>query len=97
MPITKDSGAKVFRKRSIMIRAEQYTEYGKRISGMCDSVSCYLLGNTEPHVHPTDRGMIMWLEVGDWILPKGDGYHFYTMKPNTFAATYEEIFDADIE
>ena len=28
---------------------------------------------------------------GDWVLPEPDGVHFYPVKPEIFAATYEAV------
>ena len=80
-----------FAKRPIVIEAEQYTEYGRLVRGMCNSQSCYTSGNNEPHVHTIHAGQIVNLEVGDWIIPEPDGMHFYPVKPDIFAATYEPV------
>ena len=71
----------------------QYTEYGKLVKGMCNSISCYQLGSTEPHLHTIHDGQICNLVVGDWIMPEPDGEHFYPIKPHIFAATYEPVSD----
>jgi hypothetical protein len=31
----------------------------------------------------------VFLSEGDWIVPEPDGEHFYPIKPDVFAATYE--------
>lgn len=33
------------------------------------------------------------IRLGDWILPEGDGIHFYPCKPDIFESTYEEVED----
>lgn len=78
-----------YRKKPVVIEAVQYTEYGKLVKGMCNSQSCYLSGNNEPHVHTIHDNQIVVLEVGDYIIPEPDGIHFYPCKPDIFANTYE--------
>jgi hypothetical protein len=34
-----------------------------------------------------------FLEKGDWIVPEPDGQHYYPVKPDIFAATYEPVRD----
>ena len=80
-----------FRKKSVVIEAEQYVEYGKLVKGMCNSISCFTAGNNKPHVHTIHGGQIVNLEIGDWIIPEPDGKHFYPVKPDIFKATYEPV------
>jgi hypothetical protein len=80
-----------YRKKPVVIEAEQYTEYGKLVKGMCNSQSCYVRVNDKPHVHTIHNGQMVDLEVGDWIIPEPDGEHFYPVKPEIFEATYEEV------
>lgn len=80
-----------YRKKSTIIEAEQYKEYGKLIKGMCNSQSCYVAGNKEPHVHTIHNGQIVNLEVGDYVIPEPDGKHFYPVKPDIFEKTYERV------
>ncbi len=37
----------------------------------------------------TIHGQRCYIQVGDWIVPEPDGIHFYPVKPDIFAATYE--------
>ncbi|MFZ2809437.1 MAG: hypothetical protein WAZ60_23890 [Desulfosalsimonadaceae bacterium] len=83
-----------FRKKPVVIEAEQYVEYGKLVKGMCNSISCYTSGNDQPHVHTIHKGQIVNLEVGDWIIPEPDGIHFYPCKADIFEATYEPAEEA---
>ena len=78
-----------YRKKPVVIEAEQYTEYGKYVKGMCNSTSCYTSGNNKPHVHTIHNNQIVNLEVGDFIIPEPDSIHFYPCKPDIFSATYE--------
>lgn len=80
-----------YRKKPVVIEAEQYTEYGKLTKGMCNSCSCFGLGNTEPHVHTIHNNQAVILEIGDYIIPELDGIHFYPCKPDIFEATYEKV------
>lgn len=79
------------RKKPVVVEAEQYTAYGKLVKGMCNSQSCYVSGNTKPHVHTIHGGQIVNLDVGDWIIPEPDGKHYYPVKPDIFAETYEIV------
>ncbi len=78
-----------YRKKPVEVDAVQYQRYGHLVHGMCNSRSCYLAGNTEPHVHTIHNNQVVLLEVGDWIIPEPDGEHFYPCKHDIFAATYE--------
>lgn len=80
-----------YRKKPVIIEAEQYVEYGKLIKGMCNSTSCFTSGNSEPHVHTIHKDQLVNLEVGDWIIPESDGEHFYPCKSDIFEETYEAI------
>ena len=80
-----------FRKKPVVIEANQYVEYGHLVVGMCNSQSCYANGNTEPHVHTIHNNQIVNLEVGDFIIPELDGVHYYPCKPDIFEATYEPV------
>lgn len=64
-------------KKPVVIEAEQYTEYGKLVKGMCNSRSCYTSGNTEPHVHTIHDNQLVNLKIGDYVIPESDGKHFY--------------------
>lgn len=86
-----------FRKKPTVIEAEQYVRYGKLVTGMCNSQSCYTAGNTDPHVHTIHNAQIVLLEVGDWVVMEpvqeadfpSPGPLAYPVKPDIFEATYE--------
>ena len=80
-----------YRKKPVVIEAEQYIKYGTLVMGMCNSQSCYLAGNTEPHVHTIHDNQIVILEVDDFIIPEPDGIHFYPCKPDIFKEIYEPV------
>lgn len=79
-----------FRKKPVVIQAQQYVLYGVLVKGMCNSVTC-ALDYPKPHVHTIHKDQIVYLEVGDWIIPEPDGEHFYPCKPDIFKQTYELI------
>ena len=80
-----------YRKRPVVIEAEQYVEYGKLVRGMCNSTACFSAGNEKPHVHTIHKVQIVNLEEGDWVIPEPDGLHYYPVKPDIFEATYEKV------
>ena len=79
----------LFEKLPIIIDAEQYTEYGKPVKGMC-SQTHFTSGEDEPHVH-TIHDQKVYLEIGDWVIPESDGEHFYPCKPVIFEMTYKKV------
>jgi len=81
----------IFRKKPVIIEAVQYVEYGKLVTGMCNSVSCYTDGNNKPHVHTIHDNQLVNLEIGDYVIPEPDGIHFYPCKPDIFEKTYELV------
>ena len=82
-----------FRKKPVAIEAEQYTEYGKLVKGMCNSQSCFVAGTNKPHVHTIHDNQIVNLEIGDWIIPEPDGKHYYPVKSEIFTETYEQVIE----
>ena len=80
-----------FRKKPVVIEAEQYVKYGKLVKGMCNSKSCFISGNSKMHVHTIHNNQIVNLEIGDWVVPEPDGEHFYPIKPDIFKDTYELV------
>jgi hypothetical protein len=77
-----------FIKKPVAIEAVQYIKYGGLVEGMCNSRSCYVDGNDEPHVHTIHNNQLVNLEIGDYIIPEPDGKHFYPCKPDIFNKTY---------
>lgn len=80
-----------FKKKAVEITAEQYTKYGSLVKGMCNSRSCFSAGNNQPHVHTIHNNQIVFLEIGDWVIPEPDGKHFYPCKADIFEANYEAV------
>ena len=77
-----------YRKKPVVIEAEQYVKYGELVKGMC---KCSVASSNNPHVHTIHDNQCVILEVGDFIIPEPDGEHFYPCKPDIFYATYEEV------
>jgi len=80
-----------YRKKPVVIEAEQYTKYGKPTKGMCQSHTCHTTNEYNPHVHTIHDDQLVILEVGDYIIPEPDGIHYYPCKPDIFEATYEKV------
>ena len=76
-------------KKPIEIEFEQYIEHGKLVKGMCNSVVCYSNVNNAPHVHTIHGNQVVYLEVGDYIIPEPNGVNYYPVKPDIFAETYD--------
>lgn len=74
-----------FRKKPVVVEAEQWDGV-RQIRGVC-----YCGNESGAHVHTTHEGQTVRLQKGDWILPEPDGVHFYPVKPDIFAANYEEV------
>lgn len=89
-----------FRKKPVVIEAEQYHEsrMGQSTSdwvkgfpkGVCFK-GCQ--GSKYPHLHTIHQGQVVDLVDGDWVIPETDGKHFYPCKPDIFATTYESVED----
>jgi len=88
-------GERRFRKKPVVIEAVQFLANGeatKPVRGMT-------LWRDDPEgVTPRDmswgyvttiHGQRAHVQHGDWILPEPDGIHFYPVRPDIFAATYE--------
>lgn len=75
-----------FRKKPVVVEVEQFL--GKPVKGLCpynhdDSIPM-------PHVLTIHDNQFVLIEVGDWIMTKPDGEHFYPCKPDIFEQTYEK-------
>jgi hypothetical protein len=83
-----------FRKKPIVIEAEQFTGNinleGKftRAIHLSDTRRAYVV---------TIHGDRAYLAVGDWIIPEPDGVHFYPCKPDIFAATYDAVQEGALQ
>ena len=62
-----------FRKKPILIEAEQYRPEHPRVRGVCDRVE----HDTWPdHVHTIHQDQAVALAFYDWVLPEPDGEHY---------------------
>lgn len=80
-----------FRKKPVVIEAEQFTGNLPHPKGVC---ICGLMlggipGGCQPHVHTIHENQRVDLQIGDWIIPEPDGEHFYPCKDEIFRNTYE--------
>jgi hypothetical protein len=78
-----------YRKKPIVIEAEQYLEGHPLVEGVCKCLGRF------PHVHTIHDNQIVVLDFGDWIIPEPDGVHYYPCKPDIFAETYDLVVDPD--
>lgn len=83
-----------FRKKPIVIEAEQYLVGRPMPRGVCQK-ACLDGGWIKAHVHTMHKNQAVILEYEDWILPEPDGVHFYPCKPDVFANSYEPISQPD--
>jgi hypothetical protein len=78
-----------YRSKPTVIEAEQYVAAGEPVKGMCCSTRCFAAGHDQPHVHTIHNDQVVFLELGDFVVPEPDGEHYYPIKPAIFAAKYE--------
>ena len=83
-----------FRKKPAVIEAWQW--HGERFGEMKGVCQCNV--STLPHLHTAhensinDRGQLVFLTDGDWIIPESSKPgRFYPCKPDVFASTYDPI------
>lgn len=74
----------LFRKKPIIVEAEQFSHPVITPRGVQreEDGRAYVVTVHEQKVY---------VELGDWILPEPDGKHFYPVKPDIFADTYEPV------
>ena len=74
-----------YRKKPVVIEAEQYLLSGERIDGVCYEL-CSQLGKA--HIHTLEG--IMVVNIGDWVITGVKGEK-YPCKPDIFEQTYELV------
>jgi hypothetical protein len=79
-----------FRKKPVVIEAIQFL--GQEGDDCLKGVSYDSDGT--PYVVTIHRQRV-YLEHGDWVIPEGDGVHFYPCKPDIFEATYEPATESN--
>lgn len=74
-----------YRKKRIVIEADQYLERIHEPEGLCWNPKC---GSTCPHVHTPEGAVAVY--HGDWIITgiKGEKY---PCRPDIFEETYEMV------
>lgn len=77
-----------YRKKPKIIEAEQYFDnYHPKGVCRCPSDEC----GSAPHVHTIHQNQAVRLAYGDFIVPEGDGEHYYPVKPQIFHESYELV------
>ena len=72
-----------------MVEAEQYRGGSSKLPrGLC-LLPCLDGELIRPHIHTIHNNQSVVLEEEDWVVAEPDGKHFYAVKPDIFAATYE--------
>lgn len=72
----------------MIIEAEQYVHHGRIVKGMCTDINCPNR-SLVPHVHTIHKDQVVYIELGDWIIPEPNGINYYPCKPDIFEKTYE--------
>lgn len=88
-----------FRKKPVEIEAEQFHGVGHYEAkgapyprGVCFCSAGFVDAESpHAHLHTIHAGQTVNLAVGDWIVPEADGEHFYPIKPDVFARTYDPV------
>ena len=81
-----------YRKKPVVIEAEQFFYDGPRVRGVF-----YPDLSPDGRTWEGDAFVItihdqrVYLQSGDWIIAEPDGEHYYPVKPDIFAATYEPL------
>ena len=81
-----------YRKKPVVIEAEQFTEENKDRAFNFITCNCYPEFNEteKPAIKIETLEGIMTAVLGDWII-KGVKGEFYPCKPDIFEATYEPV------
>jgi hypothetical protein len=76
-----------FRKKPVIINAEQYTGHGP------DPVGVFRRPEDATPYVVTIHDQHYYLTAGDWVVPEPDGVHFYPIKPEVMVQNYELVAD----
>jgi len=76
-----------YRKKPIIIEAEEYKGYGTPPKGVCKCAQYF----NKAHVHTIHSQQLVVIEAGDFIIAEPDGEHFYPCKAEIFDNTYERM------
>ena len=75
-----------YRKKPIIVEAYQYFPNKKNKGVFYEELS----EGFKPYVTTIHNNDVP-ICIGDWIIPEPDGIHFYPVKPDIFAETYEQV------
>jgi hypothetical protein len=78
----------LWRKKPVVVEAHQWFS-GESVPGVCRCFTPEF--DNAPHVHTIHQDQAVRLCDGDYIIPEGDGFHYYPVKPDIFKATYEPV------
>ena len=81
-----------YRKKPVVIEAEQYMGNGTPPNGVCAEDDLDNSSEYYPHIHTLEGVLIV--SKGDWIICGIQG-EYYPCKPDIFEATYEAVADVD--
>ena len=81
-----------YRKKPVVIEAEQFFYDGPRVRGvfypdLSEDGRTWIGDAFVVTIHDQR----VYLQSGDWIIAEPDGEHYYPVKPDIFAATYEPV------
>lgn len=86
IPTAPSSPERLYRKKPIVIKAAQFDgQHANDPPGVWRREEDW-----SPYV-VTIHGQRCYVSPGDWIIPEPDGVHYYPVKPDIFAATYEPV------
>ena len=80
-----------FRKRPVVIEAEQFAYDKEWPRGVC-ACNCTSLHQGRPHIHTLEG--LLFVTGGDWIVTGVKGEH-YPVKPDIFEMTYEPVDETE--
>ena len=69
-----------FRKKPVVIEAEQYRPGLLEPEGLCFTLYGGVHGDRIPHVHTIHANQTVAVEFGDWIIPEPDGIHLLPLQ-----------------
>ena len=84
-----------FRKKPVVIEAEQFTDENKNRCFnfvRCNRYPIFIEGKPALKIETLEGDMIV--NLGDWVI-KGVKGEFYPCKPDIFEATYEQVFETE--
>ncbi|KKM79718.1 hypothetical protein LCGC14_1347050 [marine sediment metagenome] len=84
-----------FRKKPVIVEAEQWFPQPEDTDELPQAgvftQYCNWQAGGVAHYVTTVHGQKAFLESGDWVVREPDGVHYYPVKPDIFADTYEPV------